>query len=65
MFWPLGGPQGTWEGQNYMFQAGQLHFDLVEARTDPRFDFSERAMTLLSGQEFIDCLPRTDFPKTI
>ena len=29
MFWALGIPPGTQEGQNYTFQAGQLHFDLV------------------------------------
>ena len=65
MFWALGGPPGAQDGQSHMFQAGQLHFDLVQARIDPRFVVSERSMPLLPAQELVVFLSETDFPTTI
>ena len=51
-------------GQNYTFEAGQLHFDLVWARIDPRFDVSERSKPLLPAQELVDFFVQNGFSET-
>ena len=53
MFWALGGPLGAQEGQNHMLQDAQLHFDLVPAPIDLRFDISSRPLLFFLVQELL------------